>query len=232
MLGHYSTWSAEWHRKNPNWLLGNQSPLNPFNPGPEVASKSQEIPKMLGTFTRDLKAYIARVTASKNTSRDLDGLEPVEPVIRAGGWEPRSGESPYKRFMVFEVGGIADAAAFRAWANGENRAFKSLLGCYKGQQNPSFIMEDTGANRLGIAYWVRRQESILCLGPAYRKRDDGLYQLFGNREAILDFLSPDGYQVKGRESLEGLWQTVSKETALRLDNWTFDPSDNQYYAVV
>lgn len=186
------------------------------------------------TFKRDVASYVARVTKGSNTDRDLDGLADVagpQPKI-SGGWEARSGSSPFTPYMVFEVGGIADAAAFRAWALGEGHAFKSLLGCYKGNKNPSFIMEDTSANRLAIAYWVRKQESILCLGPAYRPNEQGLHQLFGNRVAILDYLQPDGYQVFEREPLPGRWQAVSKATALKLDNWTFDPSENQYYAVV
>jgi hypothetical protein len=237
MLGHYSTWSAEWHRKNPNWLLGNQHPDNPFNPGPEVASSSQETPKMLGTFQRDLKAYVARVAKAFNDNKTARALEPVEPVIRVnegvtGGWEGRSDDAPFKRYIVFEVGGIVEAAAFKGWALETGQQFKSLMGSWKGRHNPSFIMEDTPTVRMEIAYWLKGQEAVLCLGPAYRKREDGLYQLFGNRPAILDYLEPDGYSVVKREAVEGLWQAVSKETALRLDGWTFDPTERQYYAVV
>lgn len=165
------------------------------------------------------------------------GLQPIvidtpEDVQRLSGWEGRSDESAHKRYLVFAVGGILEAKQFNAWALGENIRFKALEGSWKGEHEPSFIVEDTNENRLRIAYWVKGQDALLCLGPAYRKRPDGLYQLYGNREAILDWLEPDGYGVCEREKLSGLWQAVSKETALRQDSWTFDPGEKQYYAVV
>lgn len=193
---------------------------------------------MLGTFQRDLKSYVTRVQKAFNDNGRLPELQPLEPIIRTnegvtGGWEGRSDDSAFKRYIVFEVGGIQEAAAFRAWALETGKSFKSLMGSWQGRHNPSFIMEDSPTLRLELAYWVRKQEAILCLGPAYRKRpEDGLYQLFGNREAVLDWIAGDGYEVVQREPLKGLWQSVSRATALRQDSWTFDPSENQYYAVV
>lgn len=190
---------------------------------------------MLGSLQKFYQSISRFGMADAGTDRDLDGLAPVEPIIRVNqdvtsGWESRSDDSAFKRYIVFEVGGIADAAAFRAWALENGLAFKSLQGSWKGRHNPAFIVEDTPSIRLKIAYWVRKQEALLCLGPAYRLREDGLYQLFGNREAILDWLEPDGYTVSYREPI-GLFGAVSKATALRLEDWTFDPTENQYYAV-
>lgn len=185
---------------------------------------------MLGTFQRDLARYVERVRADRPTA-DVAGPQPLNPGV-AGGWENRSSEAPFKRFVIFAVGGIREAKEFNAWALAEGLRFKSLLGSYKDQHEPSFIVEDTNENRLRIAYWVKGQEAILCLGKAYRLGPDGLYRLYGNREAILDYLAPDGYSVTRREPVEGLWQPVSKNQALALDSWTFDPSQNQYYAVI
>lgn len=162
----------------------------------------------------------------------IETADDIQNLNVSGGWEGRSDDSAFKQFIVFGVGGIADAAAFRGWALEAGYGFKSLQGSWRGRHNPSFIMQDTNAVRLAIAYWLRKQDAILCLGPAYRKNADGLGQLFGNREAILDYLLPDGFSVSRREPLKGLWQPVQKSTALAQDGWTFDPTDGQYYAVL
>lgn len=183
----------------------------------------------LGRAIRSVKAEALdkqNVVAKSDTASDTPNPAPVS------SWESRSDAAAFNRFVVFSVGGILEANQFKAWALNEGVAFKALWGSWRGETEPSFIVEDTNENRLRLAYWVKGQKTLLCLGPAYRKRPDGLYQLFGNREAVLDWLEPDGYAVTKREPLEGLWQAVGKEQALALDSWTFDPTENQYYAVV
>lgn len=148
----------------------------------------------------------------------------------AGGWNGWSSDYPYKRFVVFEVGSVLQAQTFKAWALGDGLRFKEVAGSWKGQQNPSFVVEDTSTNRIKLAYWVRGQETLLCLGPAYRKGPDGMSRLYGHREAILDYLESDGYGVMRREPI-GLFRPVSRDVALWSDSWTFDPTDRQYYVV-
>lgn len=179
---------------------------------------------MLGNYTQ----YLGSLAAIRHPATN------PEPVTNPGvtsGWESRSGDSAFKRFVVFAVGGIMEGKQFNAWALGEGLRFKALEGSWRGQKEPSFIVEDTNENRLRIAYWTKGQEAILCLGKAYRTGPDGLGRLFGNREAILDFLDGDGYSVTRREPA-GLWQPASRNQALAQESWTFDPTENQYYIVV
>jgi hypothetical protein len=171
-----------------------------------------------------------------STSRDLDGLEAIpeahfNPDV-SGGWEGRSSDFPYQRFVVFEVGDIVRSQSFNAYALGDGMRYKQLKGSWRGVSNASFIVEDTSTNRVKLAYWLRGQKSVLCLGPAYRKGPDGQSRLYGNREAILDWLDNDGYTVKERTPLPGLFQPVSRAKALALEAWTFDPKLRQYFAVV
>lgn len=191
---------------------------------------------MLGNYTKHLQKMVETAFAGLSagaTDRDLDGLDPVRlnPDV-SGGWEGRSSDFPYQRFVIFEVGDITRAQTFNAYALGDGLRFKQLKGSWKGVQNPAFIVEDTSTNRIKLAYWLRGQESVLCLGPAYRTGPDGQKRLYGNREAILDWLDGDGYTVKERTPLPGLFQPVSRARALDLDGWTYDPELKQYFAVV
>jgi hypothetical protein len=195
----------------------------------------------MGRFLKFLDAGLTETFQQEKTTMDMDELKSFEdrgiPGNRAdfsqlSGWESRSGTSPYQSYMIFEVGGILEASQFKAYATGEKLGFKAVLGSWRGTHNPAFVMADTPSNRLAIAFWVKGQEAILCLGPAYRKNSQGLGQLFGNREAILDWLAPDGYTVTSREPLQGLFSPISQKEADGLASWTFDPTENQYYGVV
>lgn len=148
------------------------------------------------------------------------------------GVQPHSSTTPYSRYVIFAVGDITRAAAFRGWATSQNVPFKSLLGQWKGHSEASFIVEDTSTNRLRLAYWLAGQEAVMCLGPAYRlDQKTGLMTLFGNREAILDYLANDGYEVLDRKPV-GYFSAVARATAMASEGWTFDPASGTHYTLV
>jgi len=233
MQGHYSTWSAAWHARNPNWLLGNRSPSNPFNPGPEKETEMT----LIETIVDTLKAVGLDVTtlpdneAGQHIAASMADAVNINADVTSG-WEPRSGNSPYQRFVIFEVGDKVRQQAFKAWALEQKLGFKELIGKWKGQQAASFIVEDTSTNRIKLAYWLIGQEAILVLGPAWRYDPAvGTNRLFGNRLAQLEWLDSDGYQVREIEAA-GKFQAVGREQALAGDSWTYDPVTEAYYILV
>lgn len=189
----------------------------------------------------DLVKTLRYVFGAENvwTDRDLDGLEALpmadQPRLNedvTSGWEGRSSDFPYRSYMVFEVGDIARSKAFIAWALEEKVRFKEVRGQWFGAGATAFVMEDTSQLRMKIAYWVRGQEAILALSPAWRYDPSvGTNRLFGNRVAHIDLLASDGYQVTER-TYAGLFQAVGRDQALREDSWTYDPASEAYYIIV
>lgn len=137
--------------------------------------------------------------------------------LRTSGIWGSSTPSDFKTYVIFCVGNDPyREAAFRAWALENGIGFKSLKGCYKGQQENSFIINE---ENLGRCYrWFSREESILFIGPMYRNG-----RLYGNREAHLYYL-----KTGEREDL-GLFQWVPRSEALKEDAWTYDPTQDLYF---
>lgn len=108
-------------------------------------------------------------------------------------------------------------AEFALWLIGSGIPHKQLIGCYKGQQEVSFLIRKADLYNQPVAMngWLNGQESILILSAQAPHRT-------GQRTATLLFL--DGH----KEEL-GLWTAVSRDDALAHDAWTYDPAFEQYY---
>jgi len=92
--------------------------------------------------------------------------------------------------------------------------FKSLLGCYKGDCEESFLVIDTPENRAFVTEIARRhnQQSILFADE--------------NRIAELLYLNINSRQPVGKLI------PAAKAHALEQDNWTFDPETEIFYTTV
>ena len=126
----------------------------------------------------------------------------------------RSSEFGYQRFIIFSVdGGAVGAASFWAWALSRGLKAKRLQGCYKGQQEASFLLPAADVAR--IIPWIVNQESVLVLSePDARER----------RAAALWF------HREGRHETLGVFRQVSKAEAFKQDGWTYDFVTGAYFA--
>lgn len=129
--------------------------------------------------------------------------------VSSGVWG-RSTPAAYEDYIIFCVGqNPVKIAAFKSWATGRF-GFKSLIGCYKGQMEQSFIVN--AKHFPEIAEWTNGEESILHLASNPR----------GVRKATLKYLD-------GREESLGYFTAVGRDRAMSGDSWTFDPTSGEYY---
>jgi len=91
---------------------------------------------------------------------------------------------------------------------------KTLVGSYKGEQEPAWIVNVNNFPQIKNLNLVSDQESILKLGKAGR----------GARLATLQFLDD-----KTADIDLGRLVVVTEKTAKAQDAWTFDPSTEIYW---
>lgn len=119
------------------------------------------------------------------------------------------------KLVIFCVGkDLRRVAAFRAWAAHRGLDVRSLVGCYRGATEMSFVI--TAADYTEVAPWTREEESVLLLGRSDRN---------GARAAALVFAD-------GRAEDLGHFVTCSRETALACSSWTYDPVAGEYFICV
>lgn len=110
--------------------------------------------------------------------------------------------------------------AVLAYMNKAGIPFKTVLGCYKGAQEVSFVVSADDAEAIGEAGFLKDQETILELGPC-DARD--------RRPARLIALNPHG--CGGTEQCQlGLFQEVPESTAKAQDGYSYDPTTGKYFA--
>lgn len=117
--------------------------------------------------------------------------------------------------VIFCVGQeLSRVAAFRAWAAHRRLDVRSLIGCYRGVTEMSFVIGT--ASYAEVAPWTRAEESVLFLGRGDRN---------GARPAKLVFAD-------GRAEDLGHFVTCPRETALSCSSWTYDPVADEYFICV
>jgi len=120
-----------------------------------------------------------------------------------------------EELVIFCVGqDLRRVAAFRAWAAHRRLDVRSLIGCYRGVTEMSFVIGT--ADYEEVAPWTRTEESVLFLGRVYRN---------GVRPARLVFAD-------GRAEDLGHFVTCSRETALSCYSWTYDPVADEHFICV
>ena len=125
--------------------------------------------------------------------------------VSPGLWA-HSTTAAYENFVIFCVGQDPyRIAAFRSWAADKGIGFKSLVGCYKGQIEQSFIVNEK--NLPFVERWTRDEESILHLASNPR----------GPRIATLRHR--DGRE----EQLGHFVAVIGRDYALKKESWTYDP---------
>lgn len=127
-----------------------------------------------------------------------------------------------KPFIIFSVkeNGLSDNenrqrhAAYTTALPTAGIGFKSLLGCYKGDCEESFLVLDTPENRAFVLDVARRhnQQSILFVDE--------------NCLAELLYLNINTRQPAGK------FIAASKSHALQQGNWTFNPETEIFYITV
>lgn len=119
------------------------------------------------------------------------------------------------KLVIFCVGQeLRRVAAFRAWAAHRCLDVRSLVGCYRGATEMSFVIGT--ADFAEVAPWTRAEESVLFLGRVDRD---------GARAATLVFAD-------GRTENLGHFVTCSRETALGCSSWTYDPVADEHFICV
>lgn len=119
------------------------------------------------------------------------------------------------KLVIFCVGQeLRRVAAFRAWAAHRRLNVRSLVGCYRGATEMSFVI--TAADYAEVAPWTSAEESVLFLGRVDRN---------GARTARLVFTD-------GRAEDLGHFITCSRETALDCSSWTYDPVADEHFICV
>lgn len=120
-----------------------------------------------------------------------------------------------RELVIFCVGqDLRRVAAFRAWAAHRRLDVRSLIGCYRGVTEMSFVIGT--ADYAEVAPWTRAEESVLFLGRVDRNRA---------RPARLIFAD-------GRAEDLGHFVTCSRETALSCSSWTYDPVADEHFICV
>lgn len=138
-------------------------------------------------------------------------------VSALGGVWGHSSPSHWDTYVVFCVGNdLVKEAAFRQWAHASNIGFKSLVGCYKGQTENSFIVNHKHFRE--VLPWIKREESVLILGA-----NENMGGGKSMRPAKLVFLEDN------TEQDLGYFREVGREYALAQDAWTYDPQTCKYW---
>jgi hypothetical protein len=131
-----------------------------------------------------------------------------------------SGPDHYLEYAIFEVGNDALADRFEDWVKAHGFGYKRLVGSYKGQTNPAFLMPRRRLVWVEAAGWLSRQESILILGS---HKDPASGRVLGSRSAKLVWL--DGRP----ETPLGRFRQVSGSYAKSQPGWTWDPTTGFYW---
>jgi len=119
------------------------------------------------------------------------------------------------KLVIFCVGQeLRRVAAFRAWAAHRRLNVRSLIGCYRGVTEMSFVIG--AADYAEVAPWTRAEESVLFLGRVDRN---------GARTARLVFAD-------GRAEDLGHFVTCSRESTLACSSWTYDPVADEHFICV
>jgi hypothetical protein len=108
--------------------------------------------------------------------------------------------------------GLLEFRAFILNSGFETRHIKPLIGCYKGQEEPSFVVaEDMFEEYIRGSRFIAEQESILSV--------TGCNKMY----AVLEYLEC------GTTVGLGSMQCVSEEVARSFDAWSFDPTTNNWF---
>ena len=105
---------------------------------------------------------------------------------------------------------------FKLWCARLALPVKELVGSYKGEREPSFLMTEADFEDSGVRFiWCSGQESLLRLTATKGPAEFGA----GYRFAWLDFTSPARHVELGR------FRRVNASDLPAYDGWTFEPED-------
>lgn len=149
----------------------------------------------------------------------------------SGGVCSHSTSTRWGDWAIFCVGNDPyREAAFTTWAAATGIKFKSLIGCYKGVTERSFLvsMEDF-FEHIDTSEWIKDQESVLFIEP--RRNADGVSLMLAKNAPIDATL----YFTDGREGNLyhplGEWVETTMEYAKTREAWTHDPRYGTWFVV-
>jgi len=126
---------------------------------------------------------------------------------------PNTDKRPYVLFSSNDPAGLErDLRALHI-------PFTKLAGCYKGESEPSYLVDREHWPRARQLARVKDQDSALHIGPRLAN---------GSRPAFLEFLNVAKKGTRAAQWL-GWFRSTDKATALRQDAWTRRGA--QYYIV-
>ena len=112
--------------------------------------------------------------------------------------------------------------AVMAFMSAQGIPFKAVWGCYRHNQELSYVIRAADLAAVGDAQYLAGQESFLKLGPC-DARD--------RRPATLIFLNEHGTgSLPGEDKNLGLFQQVTEDIAKAQDGYTYDPTTGKYFA--
>lgn len=157
---------------------------------------------------------------------DFDLPSATGALANGAGVQPWSSPEQYVIFSIDFVPGYSSTGAralrvagFESDLRGLDIGFKRLVGCYKGEQEPAWIINARDWRKLAASGWIDGQESVLHLGPWQD----------GGRAATLHYQHLEAPGVNKWQESIGTFQLTSKKRALASDAWTFDPSTGEYF---
>lgn len=135
----------------------------------------------------------------------------------SNGIQSHSSPAAFEQYVIFstlpeKVKSLQDY--LRATHDPQGLGHKYLIGCYKGEIEPAWIVNSKRLPELYKHGFLDGQESILILDHCRNG---------GARPARLEFL-------KSGESVDlGLFRQSSEEFARKCDAWSYDPQQNLYF---
>lgn len=126
-----------------------------------------------------------------------------------------SSMTAYEEYIIFSVGNdIIKEHALMQFCAEKGIGCKPLFGMYNGQTERSFIVNSKFYT--DCFPWFRNEDCVLFLTPYVPGEGARKAYLHGIRSTVPD-------------KVIGYFKETTKEYALTLDAWTYDPTTNKYY---
>lgn len=165
---------------------------------------------------------------------DFDLPHAAGTLANGAGVQPWSSPEQYVLFSIDRPDAgylwspsVTNADRFDEWLSGNaiQIGFKRLVGCYKGQQEPAWIINARDWRALAASGWIDGQESVLHLG-AWENGGRPAHLYYSTRWTSF------GPPIAGRSGTPeflGAFKQATKAYALKQDAWTLDPTTHEYF---
>lgn len=149
----------------------------------------------------------------------------ADSAAAVSGLTSGSNHNATESLLVVAVGDLIRSAAFTQFLLGRDARFKQGVGKWRDVQERAFIIraDDYEKDPDAFAPWLKGQEAVLFLGPAFR---DG--KLYGNRRAWLLDVNERGEIWQFPATYLGLYGWVGNTQPA--GDWTYNP-ESGFFAI-